>query len=200
VNAPSRCIATALFAASLSACGHSREPSAHETPDAQRPVAVRDAAAPNARDAGTHTDGGLATAAASVTYEGHAEGRGVDPPIHEFAPHAVADSWSGSGAVHLEIPAGDGLVRGTIHMTGLAFAVRGRRVDNRVTAVLDQIVDATSAPAASEPVTNVGPSEGVFRGAFDGEIHGTTLRGTWDASATAGVHRRSGTFEATAAH
>lgn len=199
MSTTSRCVATALFAASLWACDHSRAPTAHEAANSQRLTAVRDAAAPTARDAGTHANAAVAPTAASVAYEGHAEGRGVDPPIHEFAPHAIADSWSGNGAVHLEIPASDGAVTGTIHMTGLAFAVRGHRVDQRVTAVLDQIVDATSAPAASEPVTNVGPSEGLFRGAFIGEIHGTTVRGTWEASATAGVHRRSGTLEATAA-
>jgi hypothetical protein len=186
----------------IAACDHGRSVPAPR--DAGRTHTPIETPVQDAAHAGSPAnDGGAAAVtehAAAVPYEGRAEGRGAEPPIHEFAPHATADTWSGSGTAHLEIAPSDGPVAGTITMPGLSFAVRGRRVGDHVRATLDQVVSETSTPAAAEPPTNAGPSEGLFRGTLDGEVQGTTLHASWEASATAGVHRRRGTIEATAAN
>ena len=155
--------------------------------------------APAPADAVAARDGGsLAPAGAAQVFRGQAEGRGADPPIREFTTRATADAWTGRGAAEITVNA-DGSVRGRLAMTGLELDVNGHREGTRITATLAQIVSGQSAPATTEPATTNGPPEGVFRGVFDGEITGTTLRGTWEASAAAGVHRRRGTIEASVA-
>jgi hypothetical protein len=158
--------------------------------DAAR-ATTSDAAAANA-DASRP---GTTAAGASQSFAGTAEGRGADPPIHEFAPRAGADAWHGTGDVRLEIDA-NGAIHGTITMSGLALAVNGRRAGDRIVATLEQTVGADSRPIAIEGVDS-GPPEGLFRGTVDADVTGgSTLRGTWEASAGAGVHRRRGTIEA----
>ena len=188
-----RIVVAAVLLGSFHGCNESRHASPVAPTDAASPTAARDVVAPH--DSGTDAARAPVADGAPGVFEGHAEGRGVDPPIHEFAAHVVADTWSGHGTAHLEIPAHDGLVTGTITMPGLAFAVRGRRFDNHVRATIDQTLGGGSIPAATEPFTDAGPPEGLFRGMLDGDLTGTSLHATWEASAGAGVHRRNGTLD-----
>jgi hypothetical protein len=174
-----------------------RESRVTQTPPASRGATADAHVSASTRDASR--DGrDVAPSRAVVAFSGTAEGRGAEPPIHEFAPRAGADAWHGSGAVQLQIES-DGAVRGSITMSGLALAVTGRRVGDRIVATLAQVVGADSAPIAIEGI-DAGPPEGLFRGALDADVSGgNTIRGSWEASAGAGVHRRRGTLEAHAA-
>ena len=139
------------------------------------------------------SDAGTALAAAApsgarAVYQGRAEGRGVDAPIHEFYARITADPWTGSGTVRLDVPDADGAVTGSVAFSALTFEGHGFRTGNHVRVTLEQSVP---------PRENGGPPpEDVFRGTIDAEITANAIRGTWEASAEAGVKRRRGTIEA----
>jgi autotransporter translocation and assembly factor TamB len=138
-------------------------------------------------------DAGAATASGEWQYEGHAQGRGVEPPIHAFAAHVQADAWNGQGTVRLTVPEHDGAVHGSLAFGTLQFDLRGFRSGDHVRATLDGPVEAGSAGAAADAAD---PAEARWRGTLDGTIAGGSLRGDWEASSGAGVRRREGTVDA----
>jgi hypothetical protein len=99
--------------------------------------------------------------------------------------------WSAQGTVHLDVPDHDGPVTGTMALGDLRFRARGFRSGVHVRATLDQ--DPPTTPSGTP---DGGTGVHLFSGTLDGEVAGTTLRGTWEASAQGGYARRRGTLEA----
>lgn len=133
---------------------------------------------------------------ARLLFRGTTQGRGAEPPIQQYVTRPLRDPWTGTGEARIEVPIGDGPVNGTVSVGDLRFTVRGFRTGRRVRATLDQQWTASGVSDGAAIDGSTQPPEDLFRGTLDAEIHDSTLHGTWEISAQAGVRRRSGTLEA----
>jgi hypothetical protein len=107
-------------------------------------------------------------------------GASADPPLREFDRAMPVPTWSGQGALALEVPSGDGPVEGTLNAGDLALRVRGYRSGDTVRGAL-------------EPTSVDDGGAWVWRGLLDARIEGAALRGTWSVSAHGGRYARAGT-------